>query len=555
MAKYLTDILKTGNTPQTQPMSGMNQVRNSAGGYVWALDPWQRLHRFLILGSEGGSYYATEQTLTIENANNVLACIQVDGLRAVREIVTLSQSGRAPKNDPAIFALALAASAGDDATRKAALDALPDVCRIGTHLFTFAEMVKTMRGWGRGLRKAVGRWYSVRDPRGLAYQLVKYRQRSGWTHTDTLRLAHVKPGNDTYDALYRWVTQRSTDDSREKSAWAYSVQPPQDDALAFVWAFEKVQQAQTVDEVLELVATYDLPREALPTQWLNDVAVWDALLQKMPMMAMIRNLGKMTKVGLIQPHSPAERIVVERLTDADRLQKARIHPISVLSAMRVYGLGYSLRGQNLWHYYPQPGREWTPTAKVLDALDTAFELAFHNVQPTGKRTMLALDVSGSMGVGMIAGVPGLTPREASAAMALVTMRKESDYSVMAFGDKLTPLDLSGKMRLDTVVKAISDLPFGGTDCALPMLHALKKKIPVDTFIVYTDSETWAGSVHPVEALNKYREKMGIPARLIVVAMVANGFSIADPNDAGMLDVVGFDSATPGLMADFARGEL
>jgi 60 kDa SS-A/Ro ribonucleoprotein len=42
---------------------------------------------------------------------------------------------------------------------------------------------------------------------------------------------------------------------------------------------------------------------------------------------------------------------------------------------------------------------------VIDALDTAFELAFHNVEPANQRIMLALDVSGSMSTGMIAGVP------------------------------------------------------------------------------------------------------------------------------------------------------
>ena len=46
--------------------------------------------------------------------------------------------------------------------------------------------------------------------------------------------------------------------------------------------------------------------------------------------------------------------------------------------------------------------------------------------------------------------------------------------------------------------------------------------------------------------------MGIPAKLVVVAMVANEFTIADPQDAGMMDVVGFDSAAPALIADFAK---
>jgi 60 kDa SS-A/Ro ribonucleoprotein len=36
-------------------------------------------------------------------------------------------------------------------------------------------------------------------------------------------------------------------------------------------------------------------------------------------------------------------------------------------------------------------------------------------------------------------------------------------------------------------------------------------------------------------------------------MTATNFSIADPNDASMLDVVGFDTATPNLTSDFVRG--
>jgi 60 kDa SS-A/Ro ribonucleoprotein len=75
------------------------------------------------------------------------------------------------------------------------------------------------------------------------------------------------------------------------------------------------------------------------------------------------------------------------------------------------------------------------------------------------------------------------------------------------------------------------------------------------FVVYTDSETWFGTIHPVQALRQYREKMGVRAKLIVVGMTSNGFTIADPDDAGSLDVVGFDSAVPSVMADFARAWL
>jgi 60 kDa SS-A/Ro ribonucleoprotein len=53
----------------------------------------------------------------------------------------------------------------------------------------------------------------------------------------------------------------------------------------------------------------------------------------------------------------------------------------------------------------------------------------------------------------------------------------------------------------------------------------------------------------------YRAASGIDARLVIVGMVSNGCSIADPNVAGMLDVVGFDTATGQLISDFARGTL
>jgi 60 kDa SS-A/Ro ribonucleoprotein len=59
-------------------------------------------------------------------------------------------------------------------------------------------------------------------------------------------------------------------------------------------------------------------------------------------------------------------------------------------------------------------------------------------------------------------------------------------------------------------------------------------------------------IHPYQALNDYRQKSGRPAKLIVVGMTSNGFTIADPDDVGMLDVVGFDLSVPNVIADFIK---
>jgi len=529
--------------PPSEQIAGT--VPNSAGGYAFPVDDWTRLDRFLILGSEGGSYYAAERTLTRDNAESVLRAITADGSRAVARIVEISKSGRAPKNDPAIFALALAAAAEDPAIKQAAFAALPQVARTGTHLFQFAEAVQGQRGWGRGLRRAVGAWYLDRPVGDIAFQSVKYRQRNGWSHRDLLRLAHPETDEQARKDLFDWIVRDSAGDALPSIVTA-------------AMALAKLDGAKAEDGAMAatLIRQHDLPREAVPTALLNDPAVWEALLERMPMTALVRSLAKLTAVGVVKPLGDSLPLVLSVLGDADRVARARLHPLAILMALRVYAQGRGDKG----------GLTWDPVQPVIDALNAAFYTAFKSVVPTGKRMLLALDVSGSMGGGRIAGSL-LTPREGSAAMALMTAATEANTHIVGFTaatgrqqlrqgyqpTTLTPLPLSPSMRLDDAVKAVSGLPFGATDCALPMLHALEMGLKVDAFVVYTDSETWAGSIHPAQALRQYRERTGIAAKLVVVGMVSNGFSIADPADAGMLDVVGFDTAAPAVIADFVRG--
>ncbi len=551
---YLTRFTNRSATQGEQLCA--DQTTNSAGGFVWQVDRWTRLRRFLILGSEGGSFYAGERELTRENTAVLDECIAEDGVRTVAEILAVSTAGRAAKNDPAVFALARCAAAPDMATRRAAVDALPKVCRTSTHLFQFVTFTRAWRGWGRSLRRAVGAWYAAQPADRLAYQAVKYRQRDGVTHRDVLRLAHpaaaVTAGNPTLDVspeqarLFEWIVRGGDADGLPR----------------LVEGFTRAQAATSARESAELVREYGLPREAVRPEHLTEAAVWDALLERMPMTAMIRNLATMTRIGLIAPGSDAVAAVCRELGDVERIRAARVHPITPLIAQRTYALGRGLRGT----------RSWTPVTRIVDALDEAFYLAFGNVEPTRKRLLLALDVSGSM-VATIGGIPGLSAREASAAMALVTLASDSDAQVVGFhagrggwtarkrgrfagrADGLTPLPLSPRQRLDDAVRRVADLPFGATDCALPMLYAMERGRAIDTFVIYTDSETWAGDIHPAEALRRYRRATGIAARLVVVGMVANRFTIADPRDAGMLDVAGFDTSTPEVIAGFARGDL
>lgn len=526
-------------THQSQPLRGREaeMVENEAGGYVFALDDWKRLHRFLILGSEGGTYYAGERELTLENAACVERCIKADGLRTVATILAVSDEGRAPRNDPAIFALMLAMKKGDERTRRAAQAAFSGVVRIGTHLFQAAEMVKALGGWGRGTHRAFSNWYMQRNNDDLAYQLVKYWQREGWSHRDILRKVRPRPGDKS--ALFRWAVGKPVELR---------------DVPAIIPAFEQAKNA-SVRELAMLIREHNLPREAIPTEQLNSPDIWEALLEKMPLTAAIRNLGKMTSLGLLKEGSEQSRHVVAMLSNTEALRRARVHPMAILLALKTYVQGHGQKGK----------LSWSPVRQVVDALDDAFYGSFQAVESSGKRLMLALDVSGSMHGGSVAGTT-LTPAQAAVAMALVALNTEPDCALFGFGSSggrfgylqsdpkgFQALPISKKDRIDQAVEKIRHINMGGTDCSLPMTHAATHRMKFDCFQIYTDSETWAGDIHPSQALTGYRQLSGLPAKLAVIAMTSNGFSIADPADSGMLDVVGFDTATPAILSDFARG--
>lgn len=536
---YLSQDLKPRTpraTPQSQPIPGSTQTRNLAGGYAWEVSDWDKLDRFLILGTEGGTYYASGRKLTKMHTEALERCLKEDGLRVVDRIVEVSVGNLAPKNDPALYALALASAKGDEVTRAHALEALPQVARTATHLFDFLTFRQAFGGWGRGLRRAVSAWYLDRSADSLALQLVKYRQRNGWTHRDVLRKAHPDAG--------RTLHGEGVVTKQRLLRWAVKGIEGVDYPHRLVQGYEMAQRSPNAKVTAGLVKEYVLPREALLTEHLNSREVWEALLTAgdfgMPIHALIRNLATMTRAGVIRPMSEDTTYAVNRLVDKQALEKGRVHPMALLIAMATYAQGRGERGTNTW----------TPVPQVIDALDRAFYLSFPYAPTTGKRIVIGLDVSGSMHGTQVVGVPGMDCRQAAAAVALVTAATEPNTFSVAFDTQPYPLTISGRERLDDVVRLLKRTGGGGTDCSAPIRYAIENRIPVDAFVIYTDSETWYGRQHPAQAIREYRKRMNIPAKLVVVAMASSGATIADPADGGMMNVVGLDASAPNLISQF-----
>lgn len=583
----------------TSHRSDPRQERNHSGGYVFVLSPVERLERFLILGTEGGTYYQGEKEITVDNAVALRELLDADPALAVKTIVDVSQWGRAPRQSPGIFALAIAAShqTGKDPmlARTLALNALPLVCRTGGTLLEFVRYVDGMRGWGTALRRAVGAWYRQLPADQLFWQTFKYRSRGSgkrgsearkaWTHRDVLRVVH--PENSSFDpaqqAIVRYlvggpqamsgrvITRRAKDWTRENDHREVVLRERDLGGVPEkILAFEELQAAETEARAANLVERYGLPHEMVPDRFKKSPRVWEALLEKISLGALVRNLGLVTSLGLLGDKDPAAEArslaVLRQLQNLALIRKSRLHPVAFLMASRVYAHGEPVEAkkyQKRMKWSAELGRKvvvgerevmrWDPDPRIVSALEHGFYKAFGNVQPTGKAIDLCIDISGSMSGGEVVGIPKMSPREAAAAMALVQAQTEDRATFWGFCDTFRKLEIDKDWSIQTAMDYMDQLPMSATDCSLPFREALTAGRKVDGFVVYTDSETNQNFEHPHLALQRYRRETGIPARLAVMAFTATEFTIADPSDGGMMDFVGFDAAAPSILADFLRG--
>lgn len=494
-----------------------DMVENNAGGYVFSVSDQERLLRILILGTDNPTIYLNADAKVEENADFLMDMAQKDGTTFVDTIVEVSTSGRAPKNDTALFALALASASPNEKTRAYALANLNAVARTFTHLALFVTYVTNHRGWGRGLRRAVANWYTIRKPDGLAYQMTKYRNREGWTHRDMLRVAHPKAGDEETAALFRWVTKGKVSD----------------DLPATLLGFLEVQQHP--EKAVELIHAGRVTSwEQLPTECHNDPTVWKTLLTygKLPLGAAMRNMRRFSKLGLDGDAEFVE-LMEARFTSEEEIKRARLHPMNILVAQM------NLDRDSRWE----------------DMLTKAYRLAFGNIEKiNGLRVMHGIDVSGSMGMYVGSSGSNLTAMLAAAAMAQTVAQMGDVNHLYSFATELkdvshVDLGLPPSKYARDVLNASGF--FGGTNAGLLIEKAIKDKLEVDVFILYTDSENWGGS-HVWQLLEKYRRETGINAKMIGIQFDANWSSMIDPDDPLSINVVGFDTALPNIVEQFIK---
>ena len=334
-----------------------------------------------------------------------------------------------------------------------------------------AEMIGYWHGrHGRTLPMAV--------KRGVADGAVRlYNERSalrydglgrGVRMADVLELTHPKARDAMQNALFKWLLDHrhhgdAVADPRVLPMLAAA------DALATVPVDERraVLDERGSVALVEAGTSWERLSGWLPGGM--DAAAWESAIPSMGVMALIRNLRNFDERGI---GPAAVETVLERITDASEVEKARLFPYQVWAA-----------------YKHAPSDDWKR------ALGITLELTTSNI-PALDRTLVVIDMSGSMQA-TVSNRSTMSRVEVAAVMAVVTAKRSADVDVVIFGHTNRAVKLrkgasvlAGVDRLVNKIGVVGHATLGHTAIAA---HFNAKKH--DRVMLFTDDQMHdAGSV-------------------------------------------------------------
>jgi 60 kDa SS-A/Ro ribonucleoprotein len=440
-----------------------------------------------------------EDTLAVLTTNTLSNTFYVDARSLAKETVAvLDKMG---DEDPAFLARALVYARNKGLMRLAPIVGLAVlsvkdrgrkdnfrrafdlVIRTPDDLREFVALCRTgtiRKGLGGEARDAVKRRLQRLSP----YHAVKYgsARSEGMTLRDILRMAHPKPVNRAQEELFGWLVK----------GWT-SIGPEPSPTNPQVWAFERLKRTADEAEIVRLVRDHRLTWEVVvPAVRKMTPAVWRALLDDMPYMALLRNLATMDRHGVFQDRDTV-REIAKRIADPANVRRSKQFPFRFFNAFHAF------KGDQ----------------SVKDALADALERSFENVPRLRGRVCVANDISGSMG-GRAAARGAARYCDIAGLLAAALFRKCDDVALLPFDTEVHAVSVSRRSAVMDIAGKIG-LAQGGTDLGAPIRRLLKRKEKVDIFIGITDGEDWAGRGFLSE-WEAYKAKVNRDAKAFLIAI-------------------------------------
>ena len=549
MIKY-PKINNFGGANVQQPLPGENMVKNNAGGYVYKISDMEEVKRFCIIGTMNGTFYISETKHTTNNTNKIIDLIKNGKGNNVYDVaMNVIINNLAYKIDHSLFVLALCATYGDIKLRSKVFNSLSIFCNIPTHLFMFVNYVKSMRGVGRSLKRNISNWYNNKKFDLLMYHVLKYQNREGLTHKNMILCAHPKTNDVNKNKLFRYIldvdnlSKLYDKDRVIESIYSYNNDVNPKNYLTI----KNLSKLDDEKDIIEAIKKFKLVRENIPTKFLNNKNVFIELIKNMPYTALIRNLGKMSVIGILNNFSEnnLESFVCDKITDEKAIKLSMVHPMQLYLALTTYSSGRGFKG-NL---------SWEINQKVVEALTKAMEISFKFTKNLKKNIVVAVDVSGSMETF----IPDtkITCSQYGAMLSYIFTRTVENCKLLWFNTDCRILNNSSN-TFESITKAYKKVSGGGTNLKSPVKYVydmIESNYKIDGLVIVTDNEGWFGG-HPTVTLNDIR-KIQPDFKLVTLSTVATPYSTfrTHDNDFNNLDIVGFSSDCISIVGRFLNGEF
>jgi 60 kDa SS-A/Ro ribonucleoprotein len=475
---------------------------------------------------------------------------------------------RSCKFYPIAYTLAVCARSTSQSVSEAAYAAIQTVCKTPEQLFMFLHYCQesiggmNLKTWPRKHRKAIARWYTENpqyrhDPIYLARHVTKYRKRHGFTHKKVLKSCHPKSSHCSAELKYIlcYVVKGIAKANQTFPELMNSGRTSNQNVAEFLTDVETIKKKRVPeDDTIALIKKWNLTWENIPTEFLRFKEVWRALLLFMPMTALLRNLGKLTKYGLLQPGSEEEARVCSRIENKQILQGARLHPIQILSSLNGYRRGRGLRTNQ---------RRWAVNPNIVQSLMKAFVAQLNStIQPPNqsRQILVAINTQISMD-NHVVGIPLMNCKQTAAAIAMTLKVCHSSSQTVTFGSantaQLFPLQRENNMF--DVEQNLEEIQTrqdrDSANFKAPFQYALENMTRVDAVILMTDHLTPGDQIDIRDAYAIFREHS--PNTLLITVCFKKSEEVppvADPRDPQMLDVIGVDSHAVDTILSFISGQ-
>lgn len=439
----------------TVPRAEPTNILNDAGGLAYARSPKEALEQYALTGCFNSTFYVSAQD---HLAKALELCATVNDPAWIADLARRARRDGLMKDMP-VFLLAYVATKDGDAFRTAFPVCVDNVKQLSKFTRVIRSGVLGRKSLSRRIANAVERWLDAQTDENLWWQSVGVADPS---LADILRLTHPKPKTPARAALYGFISGRNPED-------------------------KAIDRSMLPAPLIAWEAYKEGPLPNVPFQLLvgHANADWNAIAERATWAQARQSLNAFGKHGVWKNKELVAKLAA-KLSDPPRTM-----PYQILTTY-----------QNIDAETPRP---------IVDALHVAMEKACANVPVLPERTLIAVDVSGSMSSASITGErKGSTSKtkaiHVAGLFASAMVRAQPALKVVAFDTRLFEAELEPRDTVMTNAGKLAAIQGGGTDCSLPLLWALQMHQKYDLIVYLSDNESWCGNqAGMADAWAKYRQ--------------------------------------------------